>query len=192
MNAVNLLPTYARPGHPWAAIGKDLSPRRVVTGGAAVACAAVVGLGLGYVHERSVVNDRRATLADVQTQVAAADAKAAPLRAAQTAAAAPMAAASTVSSRRVAWESVLADLSRVLPKRVQLQSLTVQSPEPFATGVSTIDHDSATALVAGAFTDTYPKGAAGEPSPFRIEVSLVKIRGTWLVDDFTPVTGADQ
>ena len=28
--------------------------------------------------------------------------------------------------------------------------------------------------------------------PYRIEVSLVKIDGTWLVDDFTPVTGTDQ
>jgi hypothetical protein len=66
----------------------------------------------------------------------------------------------------------------------------------FATGVSTIDSDSATALVAGTFTDSYPRGEgkdrteqAGEPTPFRIEVQLVKIDGTWLVDDFTPVTG---
>ena len=28
--------------------------------------------------------------------------------------------------------------------------------------------------------------------PFRIEVSLVKIDGTWLVDDFTPLTGAEE
>ncbi|UUZ60653.1 hypothetical protein [Nocardioides sp. B-3] len=27
-----------------------------------------------------------------------------------------------------------------------------------------------------------------EPIPFRIEVSLVKIDGEWLVDDFSPVT----
>ena len=30
---------------------------------------------------------------------------------------------------------------------------------------------------------------APEPAPFRIEVSLVKVDGTWLVDNFTPVTG---
>jgi Tfp pilus assembly protein PilN len=137
VNAVNLLPAYARPGHPWVAIGKDVSPRRVLTGGAAVACAAVVGLGLGYVHERSVVNDRRATLADVQTQVATADAKAAPLRAAQSAAAARMAAAGTVTSSRIAWEKLLADLSRVLPSQVYLQSLSVQSPTPLASGAVT-------------------------------------------------------
>ena len=62
----------------------------------------------------------------------------------------------------------------------------------FATGVSTIDEDSATALVAGTFTDSYPKTGEREPAPFRIQVDLVKIKGTWLVDDFSPVTGADQ
>ncbi len=62
----------------------------------------------------------------------------------------------------------------------------------FATGVATIDDDSATALVAGAFTDSYPKTGDREPAPFRIEVSLVKVKGQWLVDNFTPVTGADQ
>jgi hypothetical protein len=62
----------------------------------------------------------------------------------------------------------------------------------FATGVSTIDEDSATALVAGSFTDSYPKTGQRDPAPFRIQVDLVKIKGTWLVDDFTTVTGAEQ
>ena len=62
----------------------------------------------------------------------------------------------------------------------------------FATGVSALDDDSATALVAGAFTDSYPKTGAREPAPFRIEVSLVKVKGEWLVDNFTPVTGAQE
>ncbi len=134
MEAVNLLPAYARPGHPWAAVGKDLSARRVLKGGSVVACVAVVGLGLGYVYERSVVNDRRASLADVQAEVAVADAKAAPFRSAQAAAAARMAAAGTVSEKRVVWERLLADVSSVLPKQVYLQSLSVQSPTPLAPG----------------------------------------------------------
>jgi hypothetical protein len=66
----------------------------------------------------------------------------------------------------------------------------------FSTGVSAIDEDSATALVAGSFTDSYPKAQSGdqprEPAPFRIEVELVKIDGEWLVDNFTPVTGGEQ
>jgi len=62
----------------------------------------------------------------------------------------------------------------------------------FATGVSAIDSDSATALVAGTFTDTYKKGGQQQPVPFRIEVSLVRTDGKWLVDNFTPVTGGSQ
>jgi Tfp pilus assembly protein PilN len=136
MEAVNLLPAYARPGHPWAAIGKDLSPHRVLKGSSVVACVAVLGLGLGYVYERSVVNDRRAELADVRAQVAVVDAKAAPFRAAQSAAAARMVAAGAVSERRVAWERLLSDVSRVLPKQVYLESMSAQSPTPLAPGAS--------------------------------------------------------
>ena len=134
MEAVNLLPAYARPGHPWAAIGRDLSARRVVKAGIVAACVVAVGLGAGYYLERSVVNNRQATLADVQAQVAVVDAKAAPLRAAQAAAAARMAAAGSASEKRVAWEALLADVSRVLPKQVYLQSLSAQSPTPLAPG----------------------------------------------------------
>jgi Tfp pilus assembly protein PilN len=136
MEAVNLLPAYARPGHPWAAVGKDLSARRVAKAGSVIACVAAVGLGLGYYHERSVVNDRQAALADVQAQVAVVDAKAAPFRTAQATAAARMAAAGSASEKRVAWEVLLSDVSRVLPKQVYLQSLSAQSPTPLASGAT--------------------------------------------------------
>ena len=68
--------------------------------------------------------------------------------------------------------------------------------EVFSTGVVTLDSDSATTLVAGTFTDTY-RTAKGEeqeqrPVPFRIEVDLVRTDDEWLVDDFTPVTGAEK
>ena len=63
-------------------------------------------------------------------------------------------------------------------------------------GVSVMDEDSATALVAGSFTDSFPQGKTGqtvaaEPVPFRMEVDLVKTGGKWLVDDFTPITGEE-
>lgn len=73
-----------------------------------------------------------------------------------------------------------------------------RSAEVFATGVSTIDEDSARALVAGAFHDTYTPATPGkqeprtieqEPLPFRFTVDLVKVEGEWKVDDFTPVAG---
>lgn len=69
-----------------------------------------------------------------------------------------------------------------------------RSADVFSTGVSALDDDSATALVAGSFTDTFEvKGEQRpqEPVPFRYELKLEKIEGRWLVDDFTPVTGGD-
>ena len=150
MEAVNLLPAYARPGHPWAAVGKDLSARRVVKVGSVVACVAAVGIGLGYYHERTLVKDRHAQLADVQAQVAVVDAKAAPLRSAQAAAAARIAAAGSASEKRVAWEALLSDVSRVLPKQVYLQSLSAQSPTPLAPGVVAPAPTTPSAPAAGA------------------------------------------
>lgn len=70
-----------------------------------------------------------------------------------------------------------------------------RSAKVFAAGVSTIDADSATVLVAGSFTNSYPQGkkrVTDQPAPFRVEISLVKSGGTWLVDDFNPVTGGQQ
>ena len=60
-------------------------------------------------------------------------------------------------------------------------------------GVEVIDSDSAQVLVAGTINQTVLNRAgkrvsAGEPSPFRLRVSLDKIDGQWLVDDYQPVT----
>jgi hypothetical protein len=68
-------------------------------------------------------------------------------------------------------------------------------PDVFATGVSSLDEDSARTLVAGSFTDSYTvkgKTVDQEPIPFRIEVSLVRIDGEWLVDDFSPVSATPE
>jgi Mce-associated membrane protein len=89
------------------------------------------------------------------------------------------------------------DQEAVTAEQLVAQAQVAREAKVFATGVSVIDADSATALVAGSFTDTYPQGKKGErlaaqPVPFRIEVTLVKSEGEWLVDDFNPVTGGPQ
>jgi hypothetical protein len=89
------------------------------------------------------------------------------------------------------------DKSVTTAEQIVSQAGVSREAEVFSAGVSTIDADSATALVAGTFTDSYPAGKGGalkpqEPVPFRIEVDLVKTEGEWLVDDFAPVTGGDQ
>jgi hypothetical protein len=63
----------------------------------------------------------------------------------------------------------------------------------FSTGVSAIDSDSATALVAGATTSTIPGKDGKEPvtfsQPLQLRLQMVKIRGKWLVDDFSSISG---
>jgi Mce-associated membrane protein len=93
-----------------------------------------------------------------------------------------------------------ADFEKNVPAAEQTvaQAGLARSAEVFSTGVSAIDSDSATALVAGSFTNSYPSSPGAddrvdtEPSPFRVEVKLLKIKGDWLVDDFTPLTGGSE
>jgi Mce-associated membrane protein len=88
------------------------------------------------------------------------------------------------------------DQSVATAEQIVAQAGVSREADVFSAGVSTIDADSATALVAGTFTDSYPDNAGElrpqEPVPFRIQVALVKTEGEWLVDDFTPVTAAEQ
>jgi Mce-associated membrane protein len=73
-----------------------------------------------------------------------------------------------------------------------------RSAKVFGVGVESLDADSATAIVAAGFTTSYPdpkhpddpaKRLDGGTDVLRWEVKLVKTDGTWLVDDYAPVTG---
>jgi hypothetical protein len=55
--------------------------------------------------------------------------------------------------------------------------------------VATVDGDHATAFVAWETTGRYGKGGYQDPRQTRSKVELVKVKGEWRVDDFTPVTG---
>ena len=176
MEAVNLLPAYARPGHPWAAIGKDLSARRVLAAGGAVAGAAAIAFGAAFVHERSLVNERQDTLAGVQAQLVEAQAKAEPLRAAESASATKLVAVRTISAGRVPWENVLRNLARVLPTQVQLESLQVTSPTAIAASSTT-----AAAATAGAPTGFTVAGSASSQNRVALVLDRLAVL-PWLSD----------
>lgn len=63
----------------------------------------------------------------------------------------------------------------------------------YAVGVSDIEDTRATALVAGEFTNSYPdkqdssKRIPSDPQPYRVQVTLDRVGGKWLVDGFEPV-----
>ncbi|WP_205473305.1 hypothetical protein [Nocardioides sp. SYSU D00038] len=73
-----------------------------------------------------------------------------------------------------------------------------RSAKVYAAGVSALSDDRATALVALEFTTSYPDPDDEEerindvPLPLRWEVTLLKVDGEWLVDDYEPVTGEAQ
>jgi Mce-associated membrane protein len=103
--------------------------------------------------------------------------------------------------REVITPKFAADFEKQVGTAEQLvaQGGITRTADVFATAVSSIDDDSARVLVAGAFTDSYEQGEGDdattvdqEPLPFRFLVDLVVIDGEWLVDDFSPVTGADD
>ena len=63
----------------------------------------------------------------------------------------------------------------------------------YATGTEVIDSDSAQVLVAGSISQSVlnkngKRVSTGEPAPFRLRVTLDKVDGTWLVDDYQRVT----
>jgi Tfp pilus assembly protein PilN len=161
MQAVNLLPAYARPAGRWASVGKELSPARVIRIGGIVAAACALAIAGLYFYERSVVNDRRAQLTDVQTRLAAVEATAAPLRTAEAASTARATVIRTVSGSRIGWTGVLRNLSSVLPDQVDLQTLSAQSPTPAAAAVpaavvGAAPATPATGAVAGAVVSAPP------------------------------------
>jgi hypothetical protein len=87
------------------------------------------------------------------------------------------------------------DKSAGAAEQLVAQAGVSRVPDVFGTGVSSLDEDSARALIAGSFADAYTvegKTADQEPIPFRIEVSLVRIDGEWLVDDFNPVSATPE
>ena len=106
--------------------------------------------------------------------------------------------------RELVEEVITSKFAADFEKNAPLAEATVKqaglarTAEVFSTGVSAIDADSATALVAGSITQSYPKSPGSdervttEPAPFRVQVTLVKVKGTWLVDDFAPLTGTDE
>lgn len=70
--------------------------------------------------------------------------------------------------------------------------------EVYSTGISSLDPDSATVLVGGSFTNSYPnpndpeERIDTESLPFRYEVTLLKEDGEWHIDKFAPITDVEE
>lgn len=88
-----------------------------------------------------------------------------------------------------------------LAEQTVAQSGYGRTAEIFGVGVDSIDDDSATVIVAGSLTGSYPDPEAPEdeskrtddrPDVLRWSVDLVRVDETWLVDDYTPVSAEGE
>ena len=143
MEAINLLPAGAIRHKRWGAVADGGAAKRVLVTAAVAAGVVIVASGAAFVQAHNAVSDRQATLNGLEQQVATAQAKAAVVQAARTSAQARRVAVTEVNSKRITWEQVLRDLSRVLPANVWLQTLQAQSPTP-TVGASTTSTTSTT------------------------------------------------
>ena len=85
------------------------------------------------------------------------------------------------TSARQAFDNRLSDITKLITS-TKLES----DGQVLASAVSSLDQDSAEVLVvADAETDST---AGATQRHFRWEIALVKVDGTWLVDDFSPVS----
>lgn len=127
MRAVNLLPApraekRSVDGQTRAQTTKTIA---LVAGAVLVLLSAL--FAVTFVHARSDASDRRKTLDGLQAQVAAVQATAAVSAALASKSQAHLAAVTNAASGRVAWDGLLDQLSRVMPRGAWLESLQTNS-----------------------------------------------------------------
>jgi Mce-associated membrane protein len=80
------------------------------------------------------------------------------------------------------------------------QASYARKAQVFGVGVESVDGDTATAIVAGSLTGSYPdpkhpkdtsKRVAADHQVLRWEVDLVRTHGTWQIDDYAPVSSKE-
>ena len=133
MQAVNLLPAEARKSSSSFSSLNTLSGVRVVQAGAALTGALAVLIGVAYYHEKSVVNSKQESLANVQARLVAVEARAQAIKSAQAQAASRVNIIQSVVGARLNWDAALTDLARVLPTDIRLSSLQATSPSASST-----------------------------------------------------------
>jgi len=165
MRAVNLLPrNEARSGpglpSPWVLLA------------AAVPVVAGSLVYLGYSTEQAKVAGKRAELAAVQAQLNRFTAKREGLLAQSDLVglrATRQTALQDALSKSMAWEMMLQDLARVLPKGISLTNLSAQSPTPSAARATFSPTSTATSSTTASSTTPIPPVATPPPTSFMIQ-----------------------
>ena len=126
-----------------------------------------------FVHERSVVHSKRATLATDEARLVAVQAQVNAIRAAQQQATARLNAVRTVVSSRMNWDRTLTDLARILPTDVVLSNLQATAPvSAAAAGAASVAATDTAAPPSGTSTLTIVGNA---PSYVRVAFVLDRL-----------------
>jgi Tfp pilus assembly protein PilN len=128
MRAVNLLPEERRGDQTGGSRFPDT--KWVLIAGASLLAVAFVFVSVSFIGARSKVSDKRSALHALQLEVAQAQAR---VRSRPTAATAPsardtqarLAAFDAASAARISWDTLLADVARVLPAGAWLSNLSL-------------------------------------------------------------------
>jgi Tfp pilus assembly protein PilN len=143
MRAVNLLPA-PRVEKQDGSQSRLRSTNAIAAAAGAVLVLVTVLLALGFVQGRSDVSDRRTTLDRLEAQVTQKQANASVSAAVAAQAQAQLAAFTAASSGRAAWDNLLDQLARVMPRGVWLDTLQLT---PGATSAAATTENTTSAAV---------------------------------------------
>jgi len=132
MRAVNLLPDNRRPGRRSADETQARLAKATVAGAGTLVVLITSLMAVTAVQTRSSVSDKKSTLAELQRELEGTRDSSALATAAKQQLQARLTAVSTAASGRIAWDGLLYDLGRVMPRDAWLSSLTAKSPEAAA------------------------------------------------------------
>jgi Tfp pilus assembly protein PilN len=104
----------------------------VVAAGSGLLASTCAAVGFAFLNARADVTDKRQTLQAVQEQVASAQAEQASTAAAFSETQARLAAFTSASSARISWDTLLGQVSGVLPPGSWLSTLRLAAPLPVA------------------------------------------------------------
>jgi Tfp pilus assembly protein PilN len=169
MRAVNLLPAQRVEKRQDDVQSRTRASKAIaVAGGVALVLVAAV-CAVAYSHGRSDVRDRQESLGRVQSQVAQAQAAAAVSAAAAAAMQSHLVAITSAASGRTAWDSLLDQLSRVMPNGAWLESL--QTTPAAAAETSTTPDSTSDTGSADVTTNGLSSSAAAAPAAATVTVT---------------------
>jgi Tfp pilus assembly protein PilN len=160
MRAVNLLPAPRVEKRQDDVQSRARTSKAIAIAAGLVLVLLAIVLGYAFSNGRSQVSDRQAKLDNLQAEVSQAQAAAAVPSAARSTTQAHLAAVTSAASGRIAWDALLAQLSRVMPAGSWLESLQASNGSASSSSTTSSPTTSSTTSSSTSTTSTSTTGAA--------------------------------